>query len=80
MMNDISGTLPTTFVSMGLLNNLAIDHNSLTGTVPSGFGDLALLTFLSISSNSLSGQYVVSILFSVIYVLRMVLICRFYSH
>ncbi|KAI4390040.1 hypothetical protein MLD38_002195 [Melastoma candidum] len=53
--NNLSGTIPDNYGSMGFLQVLNLGHNSLTGQIPDSFGGLKSLGVLDVSHNHLDG-------------------------
>lgn len=53
--NMLSGTIPTAFGQLSLLEELVVASNFLHGLVPSSLGNLPLLRVLNLGSNRLSG-------------------------
>lgn len=53
--NNLSGSIPKNFGSMGYLQVLNLGHNRLTGTIPDSFGGLKVIGVLDLSHNNLQG-------------------------
>ena len=53
--NKLSGSIPTEFGSMRLLERLALFSNRLTGTIPSSLGNLVNLKNLQLHDNAIDG-------------------------
>lgn len=56
--NRLSGTIPTSYASLTLLEVLRLGHNQLQGPLPSTFVSLRHLAVLDVSGNTLTGVYV----------------------
>ena len=54
--NNLSGTIPTEFGAMFLMEHLMLNRNQFTGTIPSQLSDLADLSTLMLDGNQLVGS------------------------
>ena len=51
-----TGTIPSSYGTLGLLTSLDLSGNALTGDLPSSFSSLTRLTFLSVKANQVTSQ------------------------
>ncbi len=53
---ELTGSIPTSFESLAMLDTLALGRNQLTGAIPVELGNLASLTQLHLEQNQLTGS------------------------
>ncbi len=53
---ELTGSIPTSFGSLAMLDTLALAQNQLTGAIPVELGNLANLTHLQLDQNQLTGS------------------------
>jgi Leucine-rich repeat (LRR) protein len=53
--NQLSGSIPSSFGNLSMLQYLGVYSNQLSGTIPSSLGDLTSLQYLYLDTNQFSG-------------------------